>query len=733
MTIYYTSNNGSTGFDVTTSGTLPSSWASKTGTWQVGTTQLVGSHTRSFGSTTHGDGDAALLTGISAVADMQVSFSQKIPGLTATMAPMLGVLLRMDTGYANGYAILVDQTGTLGALRFLLFKRVGGSFTFLSSSSAIAGITFASTDTVTLRAQAQGTTISMKLWPTRIAEPAAWQFSATDSAITAAGYCGLYYALDGAGAASMAVTDVVVSDLPAVVVATPGTMVAGGAMTVSGTYAGQDPPGLNFQFDSAGYSAAASPTIAAGAFSFTATAPAAGSHTVSVQETNNTAITGTSGSFTTATGAVTVTTPGGVLSGQSMTVSGTYSGAVPSGLNYRFDSAGYVAASGATIGGGTYSFTVIAPGFGPHTVSVQEANATSITATSGGFSANVAPNDAAIAYSPYNWNIQSTAATTANAGAYLRVLFTGGTCALAFDVTAMASPATQIWWRIDNGPWTQATLAASIACTVPAATAGNADVPYHLLEVVVKAMTETQNRWNAGTSTRLVFTGIGLAAGAAVLAPLTAPLRVLAYGDSITEGVRTLGETAASDTDRNDAAMGWAYRLGALLGAEVGVVGFGAQGLSVAGSGNVPVLGSSWNAQYAGASRGFSAVPDLVVINIGTNDGATNTVVAMTALLNNLISTCPARPIAVLRPFNGAQAANLQAAIAACSNPAACRWVDTTGFFNTAFGADALNLHPSGPNNTARVAPLIAAALRPFLAGGGAPGFRAGFQRSLLG
>ena len=124
---------------------------------------------------------------------------------------------------------------------------------------------------------------------------------------------------------------------------------------------------------------------------------------------------------------------------------------------------------------------------------------------------------------------------------------------------------------------------------------------------------------------------------------------------------------------------------------------------------------------------------NLVVINIGTNDGGASTTSAMTALLNALIAAVPGKTIAVLRPFNGAQASNLQAAIAACSAPGACRWIDTTGFFDTTLGADSLSLHPSGPNNVGRIGPKVAAALRPLLGGATAPVFRPGFQRGLLG
>ena len=647
MTIYYAS-----AFDSAGIGSLPSGWANAAGTWQVGTTAPTGTHSHSFGSAGHGDGDVAILTGVSAVADMQLSFSQNIPGLTATAAPMIGALLRMDAAYQNGYAILVDQTGTLGALRFLVFRRSGGGYGFVGSSGPIAGITFAASDTVTLRAQIVGSTISLKLWPTRIAEPAAWQYSVSDGGITAPGYAGLYYALDTAGSAAMGVCDVVLSDPPALTVTAPSGAVAGAAMTVSGAYAGQDPSGLNLAFDGGAYAAVSSPAIGGGSFSFSTTAPSAGSHTLAVQEANDSSVT----------------------AGASFAVGGAPT---------------YVA---------------------------------------------IAPNDAAMLYSPLGWNVTGTAATSANAGAAFRVLFSGASCMLGFDVSAMVSPASQLWWRIDTGAWTQASVAATITCAIPAATAGNADVPFHLLEVVVKSITETQNRWNAGASGRVVFTGLTLAAGATVAAPHAAPLRLAVFGDSLVEGVRTLGEAATLDTDRNDATLGWAYRLGALLGAEAGVIGFGGQGLLAGGSGNVPALGGSYASLYAGVARSFAVAPDLLVLATGTNDGLADTVAAATGLLNGLIAACPGKPVAVLRPFNGAQAANLLAAIAACSAPAACHWVDTSGVFDPALGADSLGLHPSGPNNQAAIAPQIAALLRPLLGGGIAspPGFRAGFRQSLL-
>lgn len=736
MTLYYSSNDASTGFDALSTGVLPTLWAAKTGTWQVGTTQTSLGHSHTFGSTTKGDGDVALLTGITAVADMDILYAQKLVSW-GSAGPLVAPVLRSDAANANHYTVVAQGTGTTAVP--WIFKKLGGSYSLIANTgllgSAAGSSTWAIGDIMWIRAQAQGSTIRIRAWKNGASEPAGWDATVTDTSITAAGYPGLYYSANGVSLPAMAVDELTVSSIAAetLTVSTPASTTAGASLAISGTYSGGTPAALDYQIDGGTWIAATSPTISGGSYSFSITAPAAGSHTIGVRDHALTATAVTSGSFTTTTGAaITIATPGPVSAGQAMTLSGTYSGAAPASLNYAFDGGTFLPGAGATIGGGTWSLVVTAPALGPHTAAIQEAAAPALTATSGSFTALLAPNDAALLYTPYTWNIQPAAATTANAGAGFRILFTGSTCTLNFNVASMASPASQIWWRIDNGPWTQSTLAATIACTIPAITAGNPDVPYHLLEVIVKSMTETQNRWTAGTSTRVIFTGIGLATGAAVATPLAAPLNLLIYGDSITEGVRTLGEFAANDTDRNDATLGWAHRLGDLLGAEVGIVGFGAQGLAGGGSGNVPALGTSWNLLYAGTARSFTPQPDLILLNIGTNDGATNTTAAMTALLTALIGACPGKPIAVLRPFNGNQAANLQAAIAACSSPTQCHYINTTGFFAPAYGTDSITLHPAGPNNTARIAPQIATALRPLVAGTAAtPWFRPSLMAGL--
>jgi hypothetical protein len=62
----------------------------------------------------------------------------------------------------------------------------------------------------------------------------------------------------------------------------------------------------------------------------------------------------------------------------------------------------------------------------------------------------------------------------------------------------------------------------------------------------------------------------------------------------------------------------YSYQLYASLPCEVGVVGFGATGLSHGGSGGVPALPVSWNLMWEGAPRDFETFPpDVVVYNEG--------------------------------------------------------------------------------------------------------------------
>jgi lysophospholipase L1-like esterase len=328
--------------------------------------------------------------------------------------------------------------------------------------------------------------------------------------------------------------------------------------------------------------------------------------------------------------------------------------------------------------------------------------------------ATIAPNNAAIVYSPYNWSVAANTASSINAGAYFRTLFTGATCTLNFTVTNNTAPVSQIYYRVDGyevqSPWTRTAVAATLALTIPADTATNA---YHLLECVIKSTSETLNRWNAPSNTAVILNSLTLDSGATLVAPLTYSKRLIFYGDSITEGVRTTNSTAASDTDRNDVMTSWAWETARHLNAEFAIIGFGATGLTVSGSGNVPTLANSYNFIMAGVSRSFTPVPDMILLNEGTNDSGASAVAfqaAMQTMLTNLLAIGPAVKIVVLQTFAAIQATPTLAAVTAINSPR-ITYLNTTGFLNTAYGCDTLNIHPNGVNDSSMIAPQICTAL----------------------
>lgn len=304
----------------------------------------------------------------------------------------------------------------------------------------------------------------------------------------------------------------------------------------------------------------------------------------------------------------------------------------------------------------------------------------------------IAPNDPAILYSPYTWDVTAARAKTINAGAYFRLIITGApsSVTLTFDMTDVSTPVPKVTYEVDGVVLRTVDLAATITIPLPPETTWD----QHLLTVTVEATSETVDRWNTQKSA-IKFTGIDTAGTAG--APAARPRKVLVLGDSITEGVRTLNATASTDTARNSSRNAWSHQLGTLLDAEIGVVGFGATGLSRAGAGNVPALSGFWNKQWLdGPTRGVeSAAPDYIVINMGTNDLDSTDITALyISLLNAILTATSGTRIFCMVPFEGSHNAEILAATRGCSNPARCTFIDTGGWWSSADASD--GLHPYG-------------------------------------
>ena len=322
----------------------------------------------------------------------------------------------------------------------------------------------------------------------------------------------------------------------------------------------------------------------------------------------------------------------------------------------------------------------------------------------------LAANDANILYSPGNWDVTAVRAKTILSGAYFKVLMNVAPTSLSFDMTSLVTPFPQFWYRIDNAEWRLGTVAASVTLTQPSVVN---TWNLHTLEVVVKSMPQV-TRWTSQT-TAVVLTGI-LGVSTITTSAITAkPLQVMVFSDSIGEGVRVLNNNAASAVDQDDALGAYSMYLREGLGAEISNIGYGSTGYSQASAATgVPAVGTHYNILWSGGPARSFVNLDFIVIHQGTNDAATDTTTAVTALLNGILGqgTLPATcRVVVLRPFGGtAQATFLQNGIAACSNPGRVTYVDTTGFFNTANSSDAV--HPYGFECLDSIGPKVANAVK---------------------
>jgi lysophospholipase L1-like esterase len=333
----------------------------------------------------------------------------------------------------------------------------------------------------------------------------------------------------------------------------------------------------------------------------------------------------------------------------------------------------------------------------------------------------IAPNDPNILYSPYTWLVTAQMAKTINAGAYLRVAFTGtpGTLTATFDVSAgNYSPRVAI--RYDGGPWQETQVAGSsvpiaLTQTIPADANLFNTWGTHVVEIMMIASSEGVDRW-ASQLNALKFTGLVADVAVATKPVRARPLYGFLIGDSIAEGVRALNVTATGDQRRNDNRLAWTGPLRELLGAEIGVAGFGGVGVAGSGSGGVPQFSDSVPYLWSGQPRNLAVpqAPDFVVAHIGTNDGSkTDAAVTAgaTALMNYLIANTPKKTaILVLPGWLQTKAAAIQAGIAASLNPGRVQFVDTTGWWNAADSAD--GLHPYGYSNVTDLAPRLAAIIR---------------------
>ena len=393
MTTLYLSNDPTTGLDATSA--IPSGLFQSTGSaWAVSTTNLQDGHQKSLQNTHATDGDFCVFAGATAASnDMEMFFVQKYNGISTALWP----ILRSDSTFSNGYIALAGFTTTTN-IHYQWFKKVAGSITFLSATD----VTVAAASAYCTRAQIIGSTIQIKTWPLGTAEPTNYQLSTTDSSITTGSYCGFYdgHNSNASNGTINSAVDIVVSTAASssVSVNQPATQTANASFTVTGTYQGTAPTAMDYIFNAGTFGTATAFTsfsAASGIWTGTATAPATTGETfITVQDHNNTTHTSSSAAFTVNAGStITITTPGSQAVSTAFTVSGTYTGTAPTGIDWQVNGGAFTAFVSPTIGGGTWSGSIPATAItsaGTDTIGVREQPTTTITATSGSFSVGAA-------------------------------------------------------------------------------------------------------------------------------------------------------------------------------------------------------------------------------------------------------------------------------------------------------------------------------------------------------
>jgi lysophospholipase L1-like esterase len=293
----------------------------------------------------------------------------------------------------------------------------------------------------------------------------------------------------------------------------------------------------------------------------------------------------------------------------------------------------------------------------------------------------VAPSDPRIVLEG-QWGQQPGVAITVNSGSRISFSYAGESVQLLFD-TAGLTVAPHLWITVDDGePALHLIEDPVIELTAPTGR--------HQVEVVVKDVNEHVNRWNPPFECAVVFAGLLLEVNSRLrLSGRPGGPRLEFYGDSITQGVRSL--STHSESEGADGTTTYAYLTARAFGATSHQVGFGSQGIIKPGNGEVPPGPESFGWNFAGSPAERVTAPDVVVLNLGVND-ETLEPEPYAAYVARVRSAYPETTIVSLTPFNGKHADTIAAAVKSLDDPnIVC--IDSTGWITEDDCTDLV--HPS--------------------------------------
>ncbi|MFG1913093.1 GDSL-type esterase/lipase family protein [Kribbella sp. NPDC048928] len=307
----------------------------------------------------------------------------------------------------------------------------------------------------------------------------------------------------------------------------------------------------------------------------------------------------------------------------------------------------------------------------------------------------VAPSDPRIVLEG-QWGHQPGVAVTVNSGSRISFSYAGERVQLLFDTDGL-TVAPHVWITVDGGEPDLHVL------DEPVIELSGSD-SRHQVSVVVKDVNEHANRWNPPFGCAVVFAGLVLDTRSVLrLSGRPGGPRLEFYGDSITQGVRALSEH--SESEGADGTATYAYLTARAFGGTSYQVGFGSQGVSRPGNGEVPPGVDSFGWNFAGSPAERVEPSDVVVLNLGVND-PTLEIEEYAAYVRRVRAAYPATTIVSLTPFSGKHADTIQAAVKSLDDPnLIC--IDSTGWITEDDCID--QVHPSVAGHVKIAAQLIPA------------------------